>query len=164
MDFHQWTSFWLCADGSHARPHPVFFVFGKCSPSKPDLALQAGIRDTHDRKGMCFYLSEWSLVCCLSFLSWISHFFILIVRATLHFDTDRCFNNGQFFTAWFLSICLSPVVGALTPCLFAFSQLVAMGMIIRWKMLALTSKDPERDGEIEQNRNVPLAEHIHLII
>lgn len=48
--------------------------------------------------------------------------------------------------------------------MFAFSQLVAMGMIIRWKMLALTSKDPERDGEIEQNRNVSLAEHIHLII
>lgn len=57
------------------------------------------------------------------------------------------------------------MVGAqLTSCLFAFSQLVAMGMIIRWKMLALTSKDPERDGENEQNRNVPLAEHIHLII
>lgn len=56
------------------------------------------------------------------------------------------------------------MVEVLTLSLFVFSQLVAMGMIIRWKISTLTSKHPERDGENEQNRNVLLAEHIDLII
>ena len=48
--------------------------------------------------------------------------------------------------------------------MFVFSQLVAMGMIIRWHISTPTSKHPERDGENGQDRNVLLAEHISLII
>lgn len=47
--------------------------------------------------------------------------------------------------------------------MFVFSQLVAMGMIIKWQIATLTQKSL-KEMENGQDRNVLIAEHRGLII